>query len=145
MSPEVAVREISRGAAQEFFEVEWRQFNDELFGQPFLWLLTGEYHLGASADGGELLGAARYTIAEGVGYLRELVVKAGHRGQGIGQHLLTVYENDCRTRGCHKLFLDVASVNVRAQDFYRRYGWEQEGLMRRHWRQVDFQTWVKWL
>ncbi|HEY8692424.1 MAG TPA: GNAT family N-acetyltransferase [Chloroflexota bacterium] len=145
MAAEVRVHDITRGAAQDFFEVAWRQFNEELFGEAFLWILTGEYHLGASMDDGELLGAARYTLAEGVGYLRELVVRQAHRSQGIGDKLLAAFEADCRRRRCHKLFLDVAAVNVRAQDFYRRHGWEQEGLMRRHWREVDFQTWIKWL
>jgi ribosomal protein S18 acetylase RimI-like enzyme len=94
---------------------------------------------------GVLIGAARYTIAEGVGYLRELLVKGGERSRGVGEQLLAQFESDCRRRGCHKLFLDVAAVNVRAQAFYKRNGWEQEGLMRRHWREVDFQTWIKWL
>jgi ribosomal protein S18 acetylase RimI-like enzyme len=143
--PDLHVREITRGSAQTFFEVEWRQVNEDLFGKPFLWILQGEFNLGASRGDGQLLGAARYTIAEGVGYLRELVVKAGQRSQGIGQQLLDAYEADCRDRGCHKLFLDVASINTRAKAFYQRNGWEQEGLMRRHWRQVDFETWIKWL
>ncbi len=138
------MREITRGAAQDFFETAWLQFNEELFGERFLWILTGEYHLGAVV-GDELVGAARYTIAEGVGYLRELVVAQSHRDQGIGTQLLARFETDCRQRGCHKLFLDVASPNIRAQAFYARNGWEQEGLMRRHWRQVDFQNWIKWL
>jgi ribosomal protein S18 acetylase RimI-like enzyme len=141
---EVQIGDISRGAAQDFFEVAWLQFNEELFGERFLWILTGEYHLGASLDD-ELIGAARYTVAEGVGYLRELVVKQRHRGQGVGQRLLERFESDCRRRGCHKLFLDVAANNLRAQHFYNRNGWEQEGLMRRHWREVDFQNWIKWL
>jgi len=145
LSEAVQVREIGRGAAQSLFEVEWREVNRELFGEPFLWILQGEYHLGATIGQGPLVGAARYTIAEGVGYLRELVVRKGRRGQGIGQQLLDAFESDCRRQSCHKLFLDVAAINVRAQAFYRRNGWEQEGLMRQHWRKVDFQTWVKWL
>ena len=145
MAEGVQVLDISRGTAQGFFEVEWRPVNQELFGEPFLWVMQGEYHLGAMRGQGELVGAARYSIAEGVGYLRELLVKQGERSQGVGEQLLTRFEDDCRRRGCHKLFLDVAAVNGRAQVFYQRHGWEQEGLMRRHWRQVDFQTWVKWL
>ncbi|HLG70976.1 MAG TPA: GNAT family N-acetyltransferase [Chloroflexota bacterium] len=141
---EAQVSSISRNTAQDFFETAWLDFNEELFGERFLWLLTGEYHLGATV-GDELVGAARYTIAEGVGYLRELVVKPPHRSQGVGRRLLERFEADCRHRGCHKLFLDVASNNLRAQAFYARNGWEQEGLMRRHWREVDFQNWIKWL
>ncbi len=143
--PEIEVHDITRNSAQDFFEVAWRQFNEELFGEPFLWILTGEYHLGASMGDGPLLGAARYTVAEGVGYLRELVVDRERRSRGIGGRLLAAFEEDCRRRGCHKLCLDVASVNVRAREFYRRHGWQQEGLMRKHWRKVDFETWIKWL
>jgi len=142
---EVSIHDINRGAAQDFFETAWRQFNEELFGEPFLWVLIGEFHLGATAKDGSLLGAARYTIAEGVGYLRELVVERACRGRGIGAQLLAAFQQECRRRGCHKLCLDVASVNTRAQDFYRRHGWEQEGLLRNHWRKVDFQVWIKWL
>jgi GNAT superfamily N-acetyltransferase len=141
----VEVHGVTRGAAQDFLEEAWLQFNQELFGKPFLWVLTGEFNLGASRGEGELLGAARYTIAEGVGYLRELVVKQEQRGQGIGAQLLASFEEDCRRRRCHKLFLDVAAVNTRAQQFYARQGWEQEGLMRNHWRHTDFETWVKWI
>lgn len=146
-----SVHTIGRASAQLFFEEEWLNANEELFGQRFLWLLQGEYHLGATRGlgttrgEGELLGAARYTIAEGVGYLRELLVKPRERGQGIGGSLLRAFEDDCRQRGCHKLYLDVAAVNTRAQAFYGRHGWEQEGIMRRHWRKVDFETWIKWI
>ena len=142
---EVQVHEVTRSTAQEFFEVEWRKVNQELFGKPFLWILLGEFNLGALGSEGQLLGAARYTIAEGVGYLRELVVKAGQRSRGIGQKLLDAFETDCRERGCHKLCLDVAAANVRAQAFYARNSWQRECLMPRHWRQVDFEIWVKWL
>lgn len=141
----IDVHGITRGSAQDFFEEEWREVNRELFGKPFLWIQQGEFHLGASQGGGDVLGAARYTIAEGVGYLRELVVQAGQRSRGIGAQLLATFEADCRNRGCHKLYLDVVAINVRAKAFYARNGWEQEGLMRRHWRKVDFETWVKWL
>ena len=145
MAEDVHVHEIGRGSAQSFFEVEWRQVNEDLFGKPFLWIMQGEYHLGATRGHGELLGAARYTIAEGVGYLRELVVKKGERSRGVGQQLLARFEDECRRRGCHKVYLDVAAINVRAQAFYRRNGWEHEGTMHQHWRKVDFQNWSKWL
>ena len=141
----VQVHDISRNAAQTFFETEWREVNRALFGEPFLLTMQGEYNLGATRGQGELLGVARYSVAEGVGYLRELVVKEEHRGQGVGGELLTRFEEECRRRGCHKLFLDVAAINTRAQAFYQRNGWEREGVMRRHWRQVDFENWVKWL
>lgn len=145
MSQPASVQAVGRATVQRFFEEEWLEANRELFGERFLWLLQGEYHLGATRGDGELVGAARYTIAEGVGYLRELLVKTNDRGHGIGSSLLQAFEDDCRERGCHKLYLDVAAVNPRAQAFYRRHGWEQEGVMRRHWRKVDFQTWIKWL
>jgi ribosomal protein S18 acetylase RimI-like enzyme len=145
LAANVEVHDVTRNTAQNFFEDAWLDFNQELFGERFLWTMTGEYHLGASRGDGPLIGAARYSIAEGVGYLRELVVLAEERGSGVGGELLDRFEADCRGRGCHKLFLDVASVNTRAQAFYARHGWQQEGVMRNHWRHTDFQNWIKWL
>ncbi len=145
VTADLEVREITRVAAQDFLEEEWRLANQALFGKPFLWTYQGEFHLAAFQSDDQLLGVARFNIAEGVGKLLELVVRADRRGEGIGGRLLSSFERSCKERGCHKLYLDVASVNVGAKRFYQQHGWEFEGVMRRHWRKVDFENWCKWL
>ena len=65
---------------------------------------------------------------EGEAYLRDLLVGAGDRGQGIGSHLLAAFESWAAERGC-----DVVRVRTEAgggaERFYRERGWAEEALI----------------
>lgn len=54
--------------------------------------------------------------------VHDLIVRAGHRGRGIGQALLAWAETRARELGCCKLTLEVLSSNMRAMASYRRAG-----------------------
>lgn len=54
--------------------------------------------------------------------VHDIVTRAGHRGQGIGQALLLWAENRARELGCCKLTLEVLSNNTRALASYERAG-----------------------
>lgn len=61
-------------------------------------------------------------------YIACFAVSAVARGQGVGAQLLTFTEQ--RYRGRHHLFLLVSSFNDRAQEFYRRHGFEFIGELK---------------
>ncbi len=50
--------------------------------------------------------------------LDDLVVSRSHRGLGVGQSLLRWIENECRTRGIKRLFLESGAGNHRAHHFF---------------------------
>jgi len=54
--------------------------------------------------------------------VHDVVVRAGRRGEGIGQALLGWAEVRARELDCCKLTLEVLDNNVRAQAAYRRAG-----------------------
>ena len=54
--------------------------------------------------------------------VHDIVVRAGLRGQGIGQALLTWAEGRARQLGCCKLTLEVLSNNTRAMASYQQAG-----------------------
>lgn len=54
--------------------------------------------------------------------VHDLVVRAAHRGCGIGQALLAWAEARARELGCCKLTLEVLSSNTRAMASYRQAG-----------------------
>ena len=54
--------------------------------------------------------------------VHDLIVRAGHRGRGIGQALLAWAETRARELSCCKLTLEVLSSNMRAMASYRRAG-----------------------
>jgi GNAT superfamily N-acetyltransferase len=60
------------------------------------------------------------------GYVSELFIKEGFRGQGIGGQLLDVIKAEAQKRGCSRLML----LNMREREsyqrqFYMKQGWEE--------------------
>lgn len=60
--------------------------------------------------------------------LEQIYVSADHRGAGIAQHLLASAEQQIATNGHTRAWLAVVAGNDRAQAFYRKQGWQDEGL-----------------
>ncbi len=75
------------------------------------------------------LGEARdpYTGARR-GYIYDLFVEPGARGQGIGRALLEAIEQSSRARGDSELGLTVAAHNTAAQALYHALGFQTERL-----------------
>jgi ribosomal-protein-alanine N-acetyltransferase len=61
-------------------------------------------------------------------YIASIAVAAGARGQGVGSQLLRFAEQHFAGRG--HLFLLVSSFNHRAQQLYRRHGYEFIGELK---------------
>lgn len=60
------------------------------------------------------------------GYVSELFVRDGARGQGVGRELLACIEAEAKIRGCHRLSL----INLRGRESYQRQfyikaGWRE--------------------
>jgi ribosomal protein S18 acetylase RimI-like enzyme len=60
--------------------------------------------------------------------IHDVVVAVSHRGQRIGEHMLTLVEQLARQRGACKLTLEVLSGNAPATRLYRRIGFENYQL-----------------
>ena len=60
------------------------------------------------------------------GYVSELFVRDGARGQGAGRELLRTVETEAKARGCQRLSL----INLRRRESYQRQfyikaGWQE--------------------
>ena len=64
-------------------------------------------------------------------YLKSLAVYPEFRGQGVGAALLSFAEELFRSRSKH-MFLCVSSFNIRAQKFYKNYGYEEIGELKNY-------------
>jgi RimJ/RimL family protein N-acetyltransferase len=94
----------------------------------------------ADADGrivGELgIEVAGYGVAD-----FGMMVAADARGRGVGSALLTAAIEWARTAGAHKIALQVWPDNEAAIALYRKFGFEHEGRLRRHYRRRNGELW----
>ncbi|MGB4467315.1 MAG: GNAT family N-acetyltransferase [Azovibrio sp.] len=85
-------------------------------------------------QGGEVLGMVNLLLtistAEGarVGILEDLIIRAGHRGQGLAQRLLGGVLDWSRSRGLARVTLLTDHDNRRAQAFYGRFGFQPSAM-----------------
>lgn len=76
----------------------------------------------------------------GSGEIAMLVAK-GWRGRGVGSALIEAAIAWAREHELHKLSLSVFPHNTAAVSLYRKYGFEQEGLRRKHLRRANGELW----
>jgi RimJ/RimL family protein N-acetyltransferase len=91
--------------------------------------------------GGEVVGMLRIDKAGyGVAELGMLVAAAWRR-RGVGSALLRAGIDWAREVGAHKVALQVWPHNQAAISLYERFGFEREGLLRRHYRRRNGELW----
>lgn len=89
---------------------------------------------------GVLVGDLGVRVAGGVAELG-MMVRDGHRGQGIGSALMDACIEWAREAGAHKVALQVWPHNEAALALYRKYGFEIEGRLVRHYRRRNGELW----
>lgn len=60
-------------------------------------------------------------------YLDDFYVLPEHRGRGVGMQALACFEQVSCTEGCCIFHLEVEQANVKARDFYLKYGFTDTG------------------
>lgn len=93
-----------------------------------------------AVDGGGIVGNLVLVNPIGVADLG-MNVAASHRGRGVGAALLEAGLDWARRVGAHKVALQHWPWNQRARALYERFGFEEEGYLRRHYRRRDGSLW----
>jgi RimJ/RimL family protein N-acetyltransferase len=70
-----------------------------------------------------------------------MMIASARRGEGIGSALLTAAIEWARDSGAHKIALQVWPDNDAAIGLYRKFGFEEEGRLRRHYRRRNGELW----
>ena len=92
-------------------------------------------------DGERIVGELGVEVASyGVADLG-MMVAADTRGRGVGSALLSAAIKWARQAGAHKVALQVWPHNDAALALYRKFGFEQEGYLRRHYRRRHGELW----
>jgi ribosomal protein S18 acetylase RimI-like enzyme len=127
--PEGRVRRARRGDLPGLLALESLFPTDRLNRASFRHLLTrGHADVLVYARGAEVLGNAVVLYRRGSHRARlySLVTHPAHRGQGIGQQLLTAAERVARRRGCEQIHLEVRPTNHTAIRLYQKRRYEIE-------------------
>src|SRR5919106_1786838 len=66
---------------------------------------------------------------------------AQYRGMGLGSMLVEACIDHARTAGAHKITLQVWPHNHAARALYEKFGFEEEGYLRQHWRRRNGELW----
>jgi RimJ/RimL family protein N-acetyltransferase len=70
-----------------------------------------------------------------------MAVLAPWRGQGVGTALMQACLDWARDAGVHKLSLEVFPWNEAAIALYRKFGFVEEGRLRKHYRRQNGELW----
>jgi len=81
----------------------------------------------------------------GIGDIGWLFVASNKRGRGIAGKLIEAASTRVSESGCHKITAFTMKDLSDANAMYRRYGFEMEGDLRRHWMKIDFVQYGKLL
>lgn len=98
---------------------------DQVFSEEMYMALHQAWPEGQILDveGGRLAGVL-LSMKRGptTGRVLVMAVGEGYRDMGIGSHLLRAFNQQCVREGILRVVLEVRASNLRAQEFYRRYG-----------------------
>ncbi|MGH2788363.1 MAG: GNAT family N-acetyltransferase [Actinomycetota bacterium] len=70
-----------------------------------------------------------------------MALLAPYRGRGLGSMLVKACIDRARSAGAHKITLQVWPHNEAARALYRKFGFEEEGYLRRQWRRSNGELW----
>jgi putative acetyltransferase len=91
--------------------------------------------------GDQIIGHARVDVAPynvaGLG----MMVDARWRGRGVGGLLVEAIVEASRELGAHKIALQVWPHNEAGRHLYRRHGFVEEGVLRRHYPRRNGELW----
>lgn len=74
--------------------------------------------------------------------LKRIYALPGWQGAGLGRQLMEAVIDEARTRGAPSLYLCVYTINVAAQRFYARFGFEKVGQQQFMTGSVPFTDWI---
>jgi GNAT superfamily N-acetyltransferase len=93
-----------------------------------------------AVDGGGLCGCVLEKIdaSMGVADIGWTLVRADRRGRGIAGRLVEAASARASSSGCHRIIAFTMERLPEANAMYRRYGFEKETDLRKHWMKIDF-------
>ncbi|MCK9857009.1 ribosomal protein S18-alanine N-acetyltransferase [Paenibacillus sp. ATY16] len=107
----------------EAFATPWtpEAFKNELTSNMFARYMVMEHD-------GQIIGYGGMWVIVDEAHVTNIAVRADHRGQGLGERLLTELQRTAAFFGANKMTLEVRVSNEIAQGLYRKLGFKPSGI-----------------
>lgn len=128
--------------AIDFVKKEWTIADTSHFGKEIQW--NKEKQALLAKDNDAIVGVLELTMQAGVMYIDELIVESTRQGQGIGTALMKKAEEIAQDNKLHKIYLDTGE-NWPAVKFYEQLGYQQTGVLPKHYVGIDYIVFTKFL
>jgi [ribosomal protein S18]-alanine N-acetyltransferase len=131
--------------------LEHAAFPDDAWSVGMFWSELAEsatrYYLVAEEFGpvdedSRLIGYAGLLAGVGEAEVLTIAVDPGHEGRGLGAVLLTELMREAALRDCDDVVLEVRVDNDRAQQLYRRFGFEGVGIRKGYYQPMNIDALV---
>ena len=87
-----------------------------------------KYIIAQDLDTKEVIGFVGVWIVAGEGDITNIAVSPKYRKHGIASNLLLNLFEVCKTFNCNDITLEVRASNIPAQNLYKKFGFNEEGL-----------------
>ena len=121
------VEKENKKLVEDFVSKEWKKFNKEknyVYDEEEL-----EYSFIKDND---IYGYLKMKITGSVGYLSQIIVRKDKRKEGVGKELVKKFEEICKEKGCHKVYLETSERHEEALKFYERLGYKKVSTLKNH-------------
>jgi ribosomal-protein-alanine N-acetyltransferase len=132
--PEILLREMQATDIPEVIEIERMSFTTPWSENAFLKEIHKLYSLTRVAVlGDKVIGyiCANYIMDEG--HIMNLAVHHNFRRRGIGTKLVEEILDELKENDCRYIYLEVRFSNLRARNFYERFGFRVAGIRRNYY------------
>lgn len=146
MDDGIVVDTMTTADLAQVVEIERRSFPTPWSRYAFLSELTQNVyaHYVVARRGGRVLGYAGMWCILDEAHVTNIAVHPDHRGQGLGDRLLTALEERARARGVRRMTLEVRPSNTVAQALYRRHGFVARGRRRGYYSDTHEDALIMW-
>ena len=103
-----------------------------------------KYIIAQDLDTKEVIGFVGVWIVAGEGDITNIAVSAKYRKHGIASNLLLNLFEVCKTFNCNDITLEVRASNTPAQNLYKKFGFNEEGLRKGFYQDNNEDAIIMW-
>ncbi len=126
-----------------FKSLAWADADREHYGD-ILPDFRKEYITLVAKDEGDIVGYIYLIYDAGVVLLDSLLVHPERKGQGVGTQLLLTAEEQIKTKGAHRIWLETGST-WKARKFYEKHGYIVRSILADYYDHREFVVMEKFL